>query len=91
MPNVSTYILVNSNGMGGDARVVTVCKLSSQITPPRNTHLGARCQNAEQLVNTREVLDGTKPMTNDVRINMWGNASGSDSGREQFNTAGTGT
>ena len=88
MYNVSTYLLVNSNVMGGDARGVTVCKLSSQIAPPRNTHRGARCQNPEQLVNTREVLGGTKPMKNDVRMNMWGNASGSDSRRKPFNTAG---
>ena len=91
MYNVSTYLSVNANGTGGDARVVTVCKLSNQLTPPRNTHRGTRCQNAEQLANTREFLDGTKPMTNNVRINMWGNARASDSRRKQLNTAGTGT
>ena len=88
---VSTYRLVNSNRMGGNAWVVTVSKLRSQITPQGNGHRGARCQTAEQLVNTKEVLDGKKPMTNDVRMIMWGNASGSDSRRKQFNTAGTDT
>ena len=59
--------------------------------PPRNIHRGARCNNAEQLVNTKDVLDGTKSMTNDVRMNMWDNACGSGSRRNNFNTAGTGT
>ena len=62
--------IVNTKALEGDARVVTVCKLSSQIYSPRNTHWEARCQNAEQLASTRDVLDGTKQMTNDVTLNI---------------------